>query len=173
MVDKNLKLDDKGLTLIELIVAINITAIILTLVISMFSTGLSIYNTIYDNNEIQQQGHFIMDFITVRILSSDEIDQIIFENKELRQLRLLDSTLKEDEKHIFSIQNDPKTQGRSIRYGKTKDAKIELGNYIKAIYIDPLPKDYTYQDAKGIDITLKLEKGRSDLEISKSIYFRK
>lgn len=183
MVSKLTKLDNRGVTLIELIVGMTISAILFTLVASMFFTGSKIYRDIYNSIEIQQQGHFVMDFMTTRIMPSSKIDNIkdidnnscykIDQVIELGEIKLIDTCLKEEERHIFSIQNDPKVEGQSIRYGKIDVAKIEAGNYINKIHIKPLPEGSTYEQARGIEITIEMKKGDSNLKISKNIYFRK
>ena len=182
MVDKLVKLDNEGLTLIELIIAMSISSIVFILVSGMFFTGSKINRDIYNSVEIQQQGQFIMDFITTRVMPSTSIDSIKdTENVsyyktdkliKLGEIRLLDTSLQEEERHIFSIQKDPKLEGRSIRHGINDVAKIELGNYIKEVYVKPLPEGTSYEKAKGIEITIEMQKGEVNLDIYKCIYFR-
>lgn len=177
-----MRLNNKGFTLIEIIITLSIASILLILLVGVFSTGLRLYEDIYNNNEIKQQAQFITDFMTTRVMSSTEINDIFdYTNTsyyksdkeiELGQLHLKDYSLKEKELHIFSIQKDPKVEGHSIRYGKVNVAKIEAGNYINSIKVKPLPIGYTYENARGLEITLKMQKGKSNLEILKSIYFR-
>lgn len=182
MIDRLTELDNDGLTLIEIIVTISISAIIFIVVSGMFFTGSKINEDIYNSVEIQQQGHFIMNFMASRIMPSSGIDSIkdtrnlsyLKSDKpiKLREIKLRDESLEEKEGHIFSIQKDPKLPGKSIRHGKTDVAKIELGNYIKEVYVKPLPPGNTYEDAKGVEITIEMKKGEADLEIFKNIYFR-
>lgn len=177
------RINNKGITLIELVIVMGVSSIILVLILGIFLTGTTMYKDIYDNIEIHQQGNSIMDFITSNIMASNEIENIInYERSsfyksdktiELGEIILKDTSLVQEGKHIFTIQQDPKVEGRSIRYGKTETAKIEVGNYIKTIYTEPLPKGSFYNDAKGIRLTIEMEKGRSNISISKSMYFRK
>lgn len=174
--------NNKGVTLIELLVAISLSSIVLVLVLGILLTGTKLYKYVNDNTEIQQQGHFIMDFITTKVMPSNEIENIIASNNtssyksnesiQLKELVLNDNTLAKQEKHIFSIQQDTKVEGKSIRYGKSKTAKVELGNYIKNVYISPLPDGSRYKEARGIELTIKMQKGEANLEVLKSIYFR-
>ncbi len=175
-------INDRGITLIELIVAIGLSSIVLTLVLGILFTGTKLYKYVDDSSEIQQQGHFIMDFITTKVMPSSEIETIT-DNKniahynsseriELKEIELKDQKLEKQETHIFSIQEDGKVEGKSIRYGKSKIAKVELGNYIKKIYVSPLPKGYVYKDAKGIEFIIEMKKGDANVGIFKNIYFR-
>lgn len=183
MVRIPITINNRGVTLIELIVALGLSSIVLTLVLGIFFTGTKLYKYVNDSMEIQQQGHFIMDFITTKVMPSSEIDTITGHNNasyynkseeiELKEIELIDDILEKQEKHIFSIQEDEKVEGKSIRYGKSKIAKVELGNYIKKAYASPLPKGCIYKDADGIALTIEMQKGDASLKVFKSIYFRK
>ncbi len=182
MISSKLKLNEKGFVLVELIVAMAISSIVLIMMIGIFFVVTTITRDIYNSNEIQHQGHFIIDFISSMVMPSSEIESVFnYTNNsyiesdqkiELGEIKLIDNSLSEEERHIFSIQKDPKMEGKSIRYGKMSSAKIEAGNYIKAIYLKPLPDGNTYKEARGVELTLVMKKGRSNMEISKSIYFR-
>lgn len=177
-----MRLNNKGFTLIEIIITLSIASVLFILLIGVFSTSLRFYEDLNNSNEIKQQAQSITDFITTRVMSSTEINDVFNYNntsyyksdKEivLGELRLKDNSLNEKELHIFSIQKDPKVEGQSIRYGKVNVAKIEAGNYINSINVRPLPIGHTYENARGLKITLKMKKGRTNLEILKSIYFR-
>ena len=178
-IDKGL--DNKGVTLIEVITSMTLLFIILPVLLTFFYSGTRSSNTSYNINEIQNQGQSIMDFISDRFMTSSSVVMIkdykgrpIYTSdceEELGELKLQDSLLQE-EMHIFSIQNDPKVEGRSIRYGNNNIAKIEAGNYIKAIYVRPLPDGKTYEHARGLKFTIIMEKGRKEISIIRDIYFR-
>lgn len=195
-------LDNRGVTLIELIVCMSLSSIILITLLVVFSSETKAYNRSHNINEIQAQGQNIMHFMSSRIMTSNKIINIKGyegtskndKNKgiNLGELKLEDNLLEykllsngstQQEIHIFSVQKDPKMEGNSIRYGNIDNAKIELGNYIKAIYVKPLfdesikeskdkNKENIYDNAKGIKLTIVMQKGKIDIEISKNIYFR-
>lgn len=191
-------LDNKGVTLIELIVSMSLLSIISIIILVIFSSGTKSYNNSHDSNEIQVQGQSIMSFMSVRIMTSCKIinikdynDHNIYDKDkgiELGELKLKDDLLGfkssengllEEKLHIFSIQEDPKMEGKSIRYGNTKKATIEAGNYIKSIYVKPLfqedidkNEEDIYENSKGIKLTIIMQKGKQEVEISKNIYFR-
>lgn len=177
------KHNNKGVTLVELIVAMAVSSIVFVLILGIFFTGTTIYKELHDDIEVHQQGSSIMDFMSSIIMTSNGIENIInyerssfYESDkkiDLGAVILKDISLEEGQEHILTIQEDPKVEGRSIRYGKTNAAKIEVGNYIKTIYTEPLPKGSLYSNAKGIQLTIEMEKGRSSIIASKSMYFRK
>lgn len=189
MVERIKKLDSKGVTLIELIVSMSLILIVLSTILAIFSSGSKASNTSYNISEMQAQGQSIMTFMSVRVMTSSKVI-MIKDNKgvsyydsdkeiELGELKLKDNLLRdnsleveEKQMHIFSIQNDSKTKSKSMRYGKDRFTKIESGNYIKSIYINPLPSGKTYKEAKGIRLTITMQKGKTKSEIFKNIYFR-
>lgn len=175
--------NNKGFTLIEIVLVIVVSSMVLLLISGIFITGTQIYRDIHNNIEIHQQANAIMDFMTSTIMSSngiegiDNYEKVSFygsdEELELGAINLIDKNLKDGSNHTFTIQKDPKLEGRSIRYGENNVATIEVGNYIKSIYTKPLPTGCIYSDAKGIEITMEMKKGKSNITISKSMYFRK
>lgn len=165
------KLDQNGLTLIEVIVTIAVMGIILIALFGVFTTGLTIYRDIYSYHEMQQQSQLIMDFLSDAAMHSEKIDYISDES-DVREFRLRDRALRENEMHVFSLQMDPKVEGKSLRYGKKPPATIEVGNYIDKISLKPLPNGTRYEDASGIKVTLKMHKRGKSLEVFKKIYFR-
>lgn len=175
--------NSRGVTLIELIITMALSSIILTLMLSVFFTGSKLYKYISDTTEIQQQGHFIMDFITTKAMPASSVTSVIDSNNvsrnsssekiEVKEIELEDEMLEKEEKHIFSIQKDDKVEGKSIRYGKSKTAKVELGNYIKKMYVYPLPKESNFESAKGLEFSIELQKGEANIEVIKQMYFRK
>ena len=183
MVKFNKAMNNKGVTLIELMVTMSITSIVLCLVLGIFFTGTKLYKYISDSTKIEQQGHFIMDFIVTKAMPSDGVSDVFDLNNashyskndkiELKEIEFKDELLAKQEMHIFSIQKDDKVEGKSIRYGKSKTAKVELGNYIQRMQISPLPKESTYEHAKGIELNIELKKGNANIEVVKEIYFRK
>lgn len=188
MVGRIRKLDSKGVTLIELIVAMSLMLIVLSTILAIFSSASKASNVSWNISEIQAQGQSIMNFISARVMTSSKVvmikdnkGQLYYNSKkeiELGELKLKDNLLQdnllesEEEMHIFSIQNDSKTESKSIRYGKDKFTKIELGNYIKSIHLRPLPNGKTYRQAKGLRLNITMQKGTSENKIFKNIYFR-
>ncbi len=181
------KLDNKGVTLIEIITSMSLLFIILPLILVFYSTGMKSCDSSYNISEIQTQGQNIMSFMGARVMTSSEIIMIkdykglsCYESDkeiELGELKLKDKLLENElieEKgmHIFTIQNDLEMEGNSIRYGNNKVAKAEAGNYIKSINVKPLPDGKTYKDARGISFTIIMQKGKTNIEIFKDIYFR-
>lgn len=183
MVKTDKATNNRGVTLIELIVTIGISSIVLSLVLGVFFTGTKLYKYVNDSIEIQQQGHFIMDFIVARAMPSSDINNVLDSNNishyskndkiEVKEIEFNDAILEKQEKHIFSIQQDDKVEGKSIRYGKSKTAKVELGNYINKMQVSPLPKESTYEYARGLEFNIELKKGDASIEVIKEIYFRK
>lgn len=183
MVKYSIKRDNKGLTLIEIIVTMAVSSIIFTLILGVFITGIKLNGDIHNSIEIQQQGHFIMDFMTNRIMESRKVESIsnyqrvsFYDGTEKIRVGVVqfkDNSLYENQNHIFSIQKDPKIEGRSIRYGKISEAKTELGNYLEAVYMSPLPIGHSFEESKGVQISIEMKKGKSTILISKNIYFRR
>ena len=177
MVEKN---KESGITLIELIISISLSSIILLSIVSVFVTSSKIYEDIYSYTEIQQQSHFIMDFLTDTVLHSNDLAYIDKDSSsnthptygvEICEFSLIDDSLNKGERHIFSLRDDKKVEGKLLRYGRKSPTTIEVGNFIDKMYLKTL-NGSSHEDIRGVKITLSMKKRGKSFEISKEVYFR-
>lgn len=185
--------NNQGLTLIELIVAFGIAGILITLIGSFFITYVKSFHRSANQVELQQQGQFAMDFLKRNIVSSMgifDMEGFLEGANEERNIKKIIFNMKEKDDGdpsdlIFELKETNK-----LFYGVGKivvsdegeekflgSATSEVACYIKKIVVKPLPEDITYeqgkyQEAKGIKVTIELEKEGEVERISSNFYFR-
>jgi hypothetical protein len=70
---------------------------------------------------------------------------------------------------IFEFRNN------KIYYGNnysTSTANIELGAYIKEIYVEPVPNSTVFKNTKAIKLKLILQKNNELLQVEQTIFMR-
>ncbi|WZL71458.1 prepilin-type N-terminal cleavage/methylation domain-containing protein [Clostridiaceae bacterium 35-E11] len=184
---------NQGLTLIELIVAFGIAGILMAVIGSFLMTHVKSFHRSANQMELQQQGQFAMDFLKRNIVSARgifdiegsleganeerNISKIIFDMKEKNDGKLSDLVfeLKETNKLFYGVGKIIVTSESEKKF--LGSAKTEVANYIKKIVVKPLPEDIIYEQgkyeqAKGINVVIELEKEGEKERISSSFHFR-
>ncbi|MTI70172.1 MAG: hypothetical protein FH751_07975 [Firmicutes bacterium] len=167
---------NKGLSLIELILTINLLMIIIGLLFSFLINNINYFNIIYNRIEIKEQGEFAINYMTERLMTLTEITDIT--DKYNYTLNHINRTNPVNiRKIIFSGINTYNDYETNYKFelktnNKLFDRTTEVACYITDIIVCPMPKEVSYKNAKGIKIILKLNKGKEYREISKTIYFR-
>lgn len=101
--------NQKGVTLIELLIVILIMVSISALAFSLFSYGTKMERTVSNENELQREARFIMETISNNVRDGEAIDStIVFSNGELK----LSSTGSILSKHVKEYEAVELTDGR-------------------------------------------------------------
>jgi Tfp pilus assembly protein PilE len=165
--------NNKGFTLLEIIITLAISIIVITMIGSFLITNIKHYNRIDDSTEIMDQAQFISGFLDIELSQSAGIKKIISKDG----ISILDSNsgsyIKEielytwDESQLinpsFQIKN-----GKDIFY----KSHSELGTFIEDFYVSPLPANTSFKDCSGIEYEIYFKKNNSSYVIEKSINFR-
>lgn len=166
-----------GFTLIELLIVIGLSAIIISLTMSFFVVNIKNYQTISVETELQFQSQYILNFMSNKILQSSYIELIkenivshMYHTGEQKitkiSFRYGDSSI---ECYNFEFRNN------KIYYGNhysTSTANIELGAYVKEIYVEPVPDVVIFKNIKAIKIKLMLQKNNELLQVEQTIFMR-
>ncbi|MDW5300393.1 MAG: prepilin-type N-terminal cleavage/methylation domain-containing protein [Sedimentibacter sp.] len=177
-----MKNNRKGLTLIELLVALGLSTMIIFLVISFFITNLKNYKSINNESELQFQAQYILNFMTNKIMESENISLLRKDDLNMYSIsyirpvgvELISNKISfkygelSSENYVFHITNN------NIRYGRgDKDIKptVELGSYIKYMYVSLL-KESSLSNAKILRIRIIFEKDNEDYEAEQVVYMR-
>ncbi|MTI65419.1 MAG: hypothetical protein FH753_02335 [Firmicutes bacterium] len=167
---------NKGLSLIELILTINLLIIILGLLFSFLINNINYFNIIYNRNEIKEQGEFAINYMTEKLMTLNEITDITDKyNYTLNHINK--SNPVNIRRIIFRGVNTFKHSETNYKFelktnNKLFDRTTEVACYITDIIISPIPKEVSYKNAEGIKIILKLNKDKEYREISKTVFFR-
>jgi len=172
----------KGFTIIELLIALGLSAIIISLVIVLCTGNIKYYKNLNNESELQFQAQYILNFMTGKIMDSENIvlvrknDQNVYIQSYIHPagVEMICNKLSfkygvsESENYVFHIVNN------NIRYGRgNKDIKptVELGSYLKFMYISLL-NEGNFNNAKIFKIRLVFEKGNQTYEAEQVAYMR-
>ncbi len=145
--------NNKGFTLIELIVVLGLTAVVIAVVMSFFIANFKSYETINTESELQYQSQYIINFMTNKILEAEGYDGSEF----IYKLGADDDTT---EKFSF-ILDDYK-----IVFKDTDGKEITVGKYVEDFKINTVSGDPT---KVKIELTLK---GKKDYTATQIVYMR-
>lgn len=143
--------NNKGFTLIELIVVLGLSGIVISIVISFFIANYKSYETINTESEVQYQSQFIINYITNKILEARSFDEA--DNKfEYSDGKTASFELYEPEE--------------KVKYTFDLEQPVYVGNYVKDLKIKPYG-----ENNNEVEITLILEKGNNDIYSAKQIVY--
>ena len=166
-----MKLNNKGFTILEIIITLAITVIVITIVGRFFITNIKSYGRINDNCEIQDQAQFVSEYLDDKVLKSSGVSLI--KNTKNQIANATNGAF-----YVQEIEFDSSNSKLSINQNfKVMSSSIfcnnmVLGNYIESLYVSPLPADMIYSEAKGIKYRLSFVKNNSNYILERSIYFR-
>ena len=177
-----MKLDKKGYTLIELLLALSLSGIIITLIVNFFVFNIKSYNNIYNTTELQHQGNYMLNFMTKKIMESNNISYVKYNDTTIYSLTATRSAnvymkvnqlsfkygTEISENYVFYLNYN------TLWYGKgLKDIKptVDLGSYVDGMYIK-LYRNESLGLAKALSIKLVLKKDGQTFEAEQSVYIR-
>lgn len=152
----------KGFTVIEIIIAIFLFSLLLSVILSAAAFCMKTLNTIDDDVELQQQAQFIFNFIEDKIIESAGVvylqDNKGFEKHNtsdkvcLGKIIFKNSPGRKDKGYIFRLTRDPEYAYFNLKYGigLFGGASDEVGNYIASMEVEPIPADKIYTESEGI-----------------------
>jgi prepilin-type N-terminal cleavage/methylation domain-containing protein len=170
-----------GFNLIELLVALGLSAMVTSLVITFFIANINTYKELNDEAELQFQAQYILNFMSDKIMESEGIS--LMKNSlyyySMTSVRSAGSMLPAEkisfkfgsgvsENYVFQITNG------NIRYGiggKDISPTVELGSYVKGMNISLLNSE-SLINVKVFKIILLLEKGNQSFEAEQVLCMR-
>ncbi|MEL7649817.1 MAG: prepilin-type N-terminal cleavage/methylation domain-containing protein [Sedimentibacter sp.] len=174
--------NNRGFTLVELMAALGLSAVVISLVIAFFVVNVNNYRKINTEAELQFQSQYILNFMSAKIMKSRNIslvrrDEVVDYSLSVQRtadtemntvkisFRFGDSTY---DNYVFHIVNG------NIRYGLGgRDIKptVELGSFVKNMFISLLKND-SLGNANALRIRLILEKDGQSYETRQIVYMR-
>jgi len=147
--------NNRGFTLIELIVTLGLVGIIISIIMSFLMVNLKSYETISIQSELQYQSQYMINFMTNKILEAEKYegttDNII--------------TFKHDGDKKFSFEVNESSE---LIFKDVDGEEITLGGNVTELIIKT-----SSGGSSGVEITLTLIDGKSKPCIAKqSVYMR-
>lgn len=174
--------NDKGFTLIEVIISLGLTGIIMAIVISLLTSNVLMFENNDKDIELQQQGQFILGFLEDKIMQSTKIIYLQDRNGLIKHNSndkvdlskiILESKIEPEKGYIFQLNKDLVHNYYNLKYGKGLNgtATIEVGNYIEKIEVEPIPLESKYIEAKGLSLSILMNfNGRKKIYTTQLIF---
>lgn len=180
----NFKRFNKGFTIIELLIALSLASVVVSIVFSILIANINMFHRTDNDIELQQQGQFIIGFLEEKIMESEKIiyledmSNIVKHNTNekinMKKIIFKNSPNSEKAGYIFYLSKDPAYNSYNLKYGigLSGAATVEVGNYIESIQIMPIPSHSNYSEAKGITIILYLNVDGQKKSFTTQLCFR-
>lgn len=175
---------NNGFTIIELLVTMPIIGILVLLVFTSTASNMNIIKNVDNEVELQQQAQFIFDFIEEKIIQSTGIIylqdlkgiQKHNSNEKVSILKIIFKNTSDhiDKGYIFALTKDPQNDFYNLKYGigTMGGASDEVGNFIKSIEVEPIPRYKNYIEAEGIYICINFALDGCTQTFDNSYFFR-
>jgi prepilin-type N-terminal cleavage/methylation domain-containing protein len=158
---KNYYVNNKGYTLIELVIVLSILGIVMSSVYAFLTTNIHSFNRADDQIEVQYQAQIVMDRITDNAMESSSFFTrggiFVFEQiEEMGKSQFILYRLKGLEKRLYI------TESTLLN----AEPSTLLADYISSINIVPT------SDNEGVKITVTADKNGASISLQNTIYFR-
>jgi len=180
----NTLLVNNGFTIIELLVTMPIIGVLILLIFTSTASNMNIIKNIEAEVELQQQAQFIFDFMEEKIIQSTGIIylqdlkgiQKHSTNEKVSMLKIIfkNASDHKDKGYIFALTKDLQNDYYNLKYGigTMGGASDEVGNFIKSIEVEPIPKYKNYIEAEGVYICINFTLDGCALTYENSYFFR-
>lgn len=174
----------RGISLIELVVALTLISLILMLVGPFFISNYKSLNKVSNQVDFQREAKSIMNYFTDSAMEASNISSInIDNNKESIDLSV-NSTTKglgsgdisitfDNDETNDSIKTTFKLENEVLYYKKNNNREIEIGQFVKNISFSALPSGSNFKNASSIEIRIEFDMNNADsYEVSNILTFR-
>jgi len=172
-----MKANEKGFTLVELLVTIGIMSFVMSLVFNFFIINFNNYARLNNESTLHFHSQYILNFISDKIMESRNIELIRSGTLDVKNSSIEYSISKislryGDEKnscYIFEV------RGNKIFYGNSNSndsANDELGTYVSELKAEPYPAGNTFAETDALKLTLCLVRNGLEYEAEQVIYMR-
>lgn len=179
--------DNKGVTLIELIMVLGIASILLAAIGSFLVTNVRYFNMANDQAEIQGHAQRLMKDFADLVIESRGIASI--ENNTDININLNSQGINDITKVVFyypvgasyansvfehNLSPDGKEMDNQVAWDRavTIGSQSKTVSFIKEFKLQPLPAGTSYANCKGVEIVIRAKKNQAELELENHIYFR-
>ncbi|WP_415335976.1 PilW family protein [Clostridium perfringens] len=187
---KNLKLRKRGLSLIELVVALSLIAIILMIVSPFFISNYVTLDKTSNQIDFQREAKSIMNYFTESSMEASKISSIKIDNSKdsidltrnsttvgLGKGDNISITFDNDELDNDELDNNIKTtfrlENEVLYYKKDNKEEFQIGQFVKDIEFNALPSGKNFNTANSIEVKIEFDtKNATPYEVSNILTFR-
>ena len=167
--------DQKGFTLIELIVILGLTTIVMGAVMSFFIANYRSYNRINTESELQYQSQYIINFMTDKILGTNQIVSVN-RNSDIDQhnekvINYISFQYGPDDTKCYNFE----IKNNQLYYsdGEVNEAgSSDIGGSFDELILKITPLNNSFSNANSIKIKLELKNRNQEYTAEQIIYMR-
>lgn len=180
-----LKTKKRGLSLIELVVALSLITIILMIVGPFFISNYKSLNKTSNQIDFQREAKVIMNYFTDSAMEASNISSIkLNNNKESIDLAENSTTSSIGSGSSISITFDNneakdniktrfKLENEILYYQKDDNQEIQIGQFIKKMSFNALPSGTNFSNANSIEVKIEFDTNNATpYEVSNILTFR-
>lgn len=179
-----IRLDDKGYTLMELLLVLALAGIIMIPIGSFLIMNVKTFHRSDGQMEVQYQAQIAMNELIDKAMEAKKIVAVYDKNNNnvinSSQVHEVSKIIFERNSDKLCIEHKASQEGdKALYYGTgnwnsgqypTAYANVVYANYIESLKIKPA--DGTYGSCKGIEIIIQSKKGDAEITVKNEIYFR-
>ena len=179
--------ENRGVTLIELVMVLAIASVIFAAIGSFLITNVQYFNKASDQAEIQRQTQRLIKDFTDLVIESSKITAIA--NRSDINVNLGSQGMNDIStvvfglpdgaaypslvfEHTLSAEGEEKENQVAWEQAASTNDQSNAASYIKQFKLQPLPVGTSYANCKGVKVYIKAEKNRAALVIENHVYFR-
>lgn len=180
-----LKTKRKGVSLIELVVALSLITIILMIVGPFFISNYRSLNKTSNQIDFQREAKVIMNYFTDSAMEASNIAAINLNNSK-EDLDLAENSTAESigrgDSISITFDNDDKKDTIETRfrlddeilyYKKDNNKEVQIGQFIKKISFNAMPSGTNFERANSIELTIEFDTNNATpYEVSNTLTFR-
>lgn len=180
-----LKNKKRGLSLIELVVALSLITIVLMIVGPFFISNYKSLNKTSNQIDFQRESKVIMNYFSDAAMESEKIYRIKEDNKDIKLdenniasgnnllITFYNSEPEEDVKTSFWLNNGVLTYNRKLESNNFKGDKVTIGNCIKSITYTSIPDRSNFDNATSIKVKIVFDTNNAEpYEVENIFTFR-
>lgn len=185
--------NNKGFSLVELLVVLAIAAIVLTAISTFMIMNLKSFNLSRDEGELQSQGQRAMNQLMTSLIEAEKLIEIegfkeaADGSKSDTAINLQSTGMNYVSKLVLQNVNTPNNlfifvhqhdntvdENNKLLWevGNSMNAGSSSSSFIEALKIEPLPQSTTYEACKGLRVQLTLKKNGKRIQLENKVYFR-
>ncbi|MBI6062792.1 PilW family protein [Clostridium perfringens] len=181
---KNLKLRKRGLSLIELVVALSLISIILMIVSPFFISNYVTLDKTSNQIDSQREAKSIMNYFTESSMEASKISSIKIDNSKDNIDLTRNSTtvglgkgdnisITFDNDELYNTKTTFRLENEVLYYKKDNKEEFKIGQFVKDIEFNALPSGTNFNTANSIEVKIEFDtKNATPYEVSNILTFR-
>lgn len=164
----------KAFTLLEVIIALGIMALVSTIILPFFLGNYKSLDETSARSELQHEAQMVNSLASQKLMEVKEIKEI----KDIHNLDAIDSSLEVNLKYLIYLDGEGKENKLELVNNKLEFIENSIGSRkaaggnIESIFIKPLSQGKTFKETQGVTLNIKFKNEKHEYSIENIINFR-